>query len=61
MNGINKYVRLCVLYNTKTNKEMGDLQKKLEDLKEALKNKSISVNEYSSFYYQTYQQIKKLK
>lgn len=39
---------------------MEALQQKLEDLKDALKNKSISVNEYSTMYYQTYQQIKKL-
>jgi hypothetical protein len=40
---------------------MEALLQKIEDLKDALKNKSISVNEYSSMYYQTYQQIKNLK
>lgn len=45
---------------TKTN-DVKTLEQKLQGLKEALKNKSISVNEYSSMYYATYQQIKKLK
>lgn len=40
---------------------MKELQQKLQDLQEALKNKSISVNEYSTMYHATYQQIKKLK
>jgi hypothetical protein len=40
---------------------METLKQKLQDLQEALKNKSISVNEYSSMYYATYQQIKKLQ
>ena len=35
--------------------------KKIEDLKIALQNKTISVNEYSSMYYETYKIIKKLK
>ena len=37
-----------------------DLKQKLQDLQEALKDKSISVNEYSSMYYATYQQLKTL-
>ena len=37
------------------------LEQKLKDLKEALENKIISVNEYSSMYHATYQQIKRLK
>lgn len=36
------------------------LVQKLKDLQKALNNGSISTNEYSSMYYQTYQQIKKL-
>lgn len=40
---------------------MEKLERKLQDLKVALKNKTISVNEYSTMYYQTSQQIKKLK
>jgi hypothetical protein len=40
---------------------MKELQQKLQDLQQALKDKSISVNEYSSMYYETYQQIKKLQ
>ena len=40
---------------------MLELEKKLNDLKDALKEKSITVNEYSSFYFNTCQQIKKLK
>jgi hypothetical protein len=36
------------------------LNKELSDLKVALKNKDISVNEYSSFYYNISQKIKKL-
>jgi len=39
---------------------MKQLLQKLEDLKQALKDKSISVNEYSSMYHATYQQIKKI-
>ena len=35
--------------------------KKIEDLKIALENKTISVNEYSSMYHETYKIIKKLK
>jgi hypothetical protein len=38
---------------------MEKLEQKLQDLKIALENKSISVNEYSSMYYSIYQQIKK--
>ncbi len=40
---------------------MEALKQKLQDLKEALKNKSISVNEYSSMYHATAQEIKKLE
>lgn len=40
---------------------MKALKQKLQDLQEALKNKSISVNEYSSMYHATYQQLKKLQ
>ena len=40
---------------------MKELQQKLQDLQEALKNKSISVNEYCSMYHATYQQIKNLQ
>jgi hypothetical protein len=40
---------------------MEKLEQKLQDLKIALENKSISVNEYSSMYYAIYQQIKKTK
>ena len=40
---------------------MKDLKQKLQDLQEALRSKSISANEYSTMYYDTYQQIKKLK
>lgn len=39
---------------------MEKLLKRIEDLKVALKEKSISVNEYSSMYHETYKQIKKL-
>lgn len=39
---------------------MEKLIKRIEDLKKALAEKSISVNEYQDMYYQTYQQIKKL-
>ena len=45
----------------KANTKVKALQQKLQDLKEALKDKSITVNEYSSMYYSTYQQIKKLQ
>lgn len=48
------------MFNSKPNK-METLKQKLQDLQEALKNKSISVNEYSSMYHATYQQIKKLQ
>ena len=40
---------------------MEALKKKLQELKEALKNKSISVNEYCSMYHATAQQIKRLE
>lgn len=40
---------------------MKELEERLEGLKEALKEKAISVNEYCSMYHQTYQQIKRLK
>ena len=36
------------------------LENKLKDLQVALNNGSISTNEYSSMYYSTYQQLKKL-
>lgn len=36
------------------------LENKLKDLQKALSNGSISTNEYSSMYYATYQQLKKL-
>lgn len=39
---------------------MEKLLKKIEDLKTALKNNDISVNEYCSMYHDTYKQIKKL-
>ena len=39
---------------------MEKLLKKIEDLKTALENKTISVNEYSSMYHETHKQIKKL-
>lgn len=55
----NKFVDL-LMFNSKTNK-MEALKQKLQDLQEALKNKSISVNEYSSMYHATYQQLKKLQ
>jgi len=42
-------------------KTLHQLQQELKDLQVALKNKSISVNEYSSFYYNISQQIKKLE
>ena len=45
----------------KANTKVKALQQKLQDLKEALKDKSITVNEYSSMYHSTYQQIKKLQ
>lgn len=41
-------------------KTLSQLQQELKDLQVSLKNKSISVNEYSSFYYNISQQIKKL-
>jgi len=44
-----------------TKKDMKNLKQKLQDLQEALRSKSISVNEYSAMYHATYQQIKKLK
>jgi hypothetical protein len=37
-----------------------ELLKKLEDLKVALKEKSISVNEYCDFYYAISQKLKTL-
>ncbi len=40
---------------------MKKLQQRLEDLKKALDNKSISVNEYCSMYHATYQAIIKLE
>ena len=40
---------------------METLKQKLQDLQEALKNKSISVNEYCSMYHATCQQLKKLE
>lgn len=40
---------------------MEKLKQRLKDLQLALKNKLISVNEYSSMYYATYQEIKKLE
>jgi len=40
---------------------MEKLQQKLKDLKAALENKSISVNEYCSMYYAISQQSKKNK
>ena len=39
---------------------MEKLLKKIQDLQTALKNKDISVNEYSSMYHKTYKQIKKI-
>lgn len=39
--------------------ETEDLKQKLQDLQKALKNKSISVNEYCSMYHATSQQIKR--
>lgn len=36
------------------------LQQELEDLKVALKNKLISVNEYCDFYHATWQKLKSL-
>lgn len=42
-------------------KTLAELNQELEDLKVALQRKTISVNEYSSMYYQTYQKIKILK
>ena len=40
---------------------MEKLQQRLKDLQEALKNNGISVNEYCSMYYATWEDIKKLK
>jgi hypothetical protein len=40
---------------------MESLTQKLFDIKYALKQKSISVNEYCSMYYEISQQIKQLK
>ena len=40
---------------------MEKLEKRLQELREALRDKSISVNEYSSMYHETCQQIKKLQ
>jgi len=40
---------------------METLKQKLQDLQEALKNKSISVNEYCSMYHATAQKIKSLE
>lgn len=40
---------------------MEELRQRLEDLKQALIDGDLSVNEYCSMYHQTYQQIKKLK
>ena len=41
-------------------KDIAELEQELKDLKEALKNKSVSVNEYSYFVYAVSQKIKKL-
>lgn len=41
-------------------KTLEQLQQEIKDLQIALKNKDISVNEYSTFYYNVSQQIKKL-
>jgi len=38
-----------------------ELEQKLLDLQKALKNKTISVNEYCSFYHQTAKKLKALK
>jgi hypothetical protein len=46
--------------NSKKTIQLRKLNQKLIDLKQALKEKSISVNEYSSMYYATYQQMKRL-
>lgn len=40
---------------------MEALKQELQELQEALKSKSISVNEYCSFYYSISQKIKSLK
>ena len=42
-------------------KNLEKLEKELRDLQVALKNKDISVNEYSSFYHSVSQKIKKGK
>ena len=42
-------------------KNLEKLEQELKDLQVALKNKDISVNEYSSFYYNISKKIKSLK
>lgn len=41
-------------------KTIKQLEQELKDLQKALKDKTISVNEYSTFYYNVSQQIKKI-
>ena len=50
----------CIFAFDMTN-TIKQLEQKLQDLKDALKDKSLSVNEYSSMYHYTYKQIQKLK
>lgn len=51
---------ICLIVRQTKLGTMEILLKELEDLKSALKCKSISVNEYSTFYYQISQKIKRL-
>lgn len=41
--------------------QIKELEQKLIDLQLAVADGSISVNEYQDFYYQTYQEINKIK
>ena len=41
--------------------KLEQLKQNLKDLQLSLKNKTISVNEYSSMYHATYQEIKKIE
>ena len=53
-------VRLTFDYTKTGNKMKAKLEQELKDLQVALKNKSITVNEYQSFYYSISQKIKSL-
>lgn len=59
--GVKCYALLCGRHlNFNIMKTIKQLEQELKDLQQALKDKTISVNEYSSFYYNVSQQIKKL-